>query len=77
MDGDGITDDQDNCRETPNPDQWDTDGDGIGDLCEQGTGGQSVVSEEGCSCSSTGVNPLHLLWGFLMIGALIRRRRAS
>jgi len=33
-DGDGISDDQDNCPNTPNPDQTDSDGDGIGDVCE-------------------------------------------
>jgi len=33
-DGDGILDENDNCPNTPNPDQADTDGDGIGDLCD-------------------------------------------
>lgn len=34
LDGDGIPDNQDNCPNTPNPDQADSDGDGIGDVCE-------------------------------------------
>lgn len=33
-DGDGTLDDLDNCRDTYNADQADTDGDGIGDACE-------------------------------------------
>lgn len=33
-DGDGISDDSDNCPEIENPDQADDDNDGVGDLCE-------------------------------------------
>ena len=33
-DNDGLTDDQDNCPNTPNPDQEDTDGNGVGDACQ-------------------------------------------
>lgn len=33
-DGDGIPDDQDNCPDTPNPDQADSNANGIGDACE-------------------------------------------
>jgi uncharacterized repeat protein (TIGR03803 family) len=34
MDNDGICDDNDNCPNTPNADQQDTDGDGLGDVCD-------------------------------------------
>jgi len=34
IDNDGIDDVDDNCPNTPNPDQLDTDGDGIGDACD-------------------------------------------
>jgi hypothetical protein len=33
-DGDGVSDDEDNCPDTPNPDQEDSDGDGLGDACD-------------------------------------------
>jgi hypothetical protein len=33
-DGDGITDSMDNCKTVPNGGQVDTDGDGLGDLCD-------------------------------------------
>jgi len=36
-DEDGVCDDVDNCPETYNPDQEDTDGDGIGDACDNCT----------------------------------------
>ncbi len=34
QDGDGVPDARDNCREIPNRDQRDTDGDGIGNACD-------------------------------------------
>jgi thrombospondin 2/3/4/5 len=34
-DGDGVTDDRDNCRAASNPDQADADQDGFGDACDR------------------------------------------
>ncbi len=44
-DGDGILDDEDNCPFIHNPDQTDTDEDGIGDLCEPDTDGDGVIDD--------------------------------
>jgi hypothetical protein len=42
-DGDGTEDTEDNCPETPNPDQADGDGDGLGDACDTEPNVQNFV----------------------------------
>jgi len=44
LDGDGVPDAEDNCVEIPNPDQRDTDGDGIGNLCDPDLDKDGVVT---------------------------------
>ena len=42
-DGDGVSDDTDNCPLTINPDQEDFDGDGAGDLCDTDADNDEVL----------------------------------
>ena len=43
-DSDGVLDINDNCPNTPNPDQADTDGDGQGDACDDDIDGDGVLN---------------------------------
>jgi hypothetical protein len=59
-DGDGVCDDEDNCPDDPNPNQFDTDGDRIGDECDDNpfggdsdTGGVSTAADDGGGRSTT------------------------
>lgn len=44
QDGDGVPDARDVCRDVPNPDQRDTDGDGFGNLCDADVDGDGRVT---------------------------------
>jgi hypothetical protein len=52
-DGDGDADENDNCPNVPNADQSDTDGDGLGDVCDPSS--PPFVCDGATDCSSHGV----------------------
>ncbi|SDD88280.1 thrombospondin type 3 repeat-containing protein [Riemerella columbipharyngis] len=45
-DGDGIEDGKDNCPNIANPDQKDTDNDGIGDICDNDIDGDGILNNQ-------------------------------
>ena len=48
LDGDGILDTVDNCPNTPNPDQADTNGDGVGDACSINASAWYCTQDDEC-----------------------------
>ena len=44
-DGDGIVDESDNCPSVSNTDQLDTDGDGVGDVCDTDDDGDGILDD--------------------------------
>ncbi len=77
-DCDGIPDGSDNCPDTPNPDQADSDHNGVGDACQPNPPGPGLtdlgVSGGGCNAGGSG---LGLGAAFAMVAlVLLRRRRA-
>lgn len=47
-DGDGISDEDDNCPENPNADQADNDGDTVGDVCDPDDDNDGIIDSEDC-----------------------------
>jgi len=76
VDEDGVCGDVDLCPDVYDPDQVDTDGDGIGDLCDEDT--KSGDDDGSCGCSILGARRSgtpHLLVLCLLLGLTILRRR--
>ena len=48
LDGDGVLNGVDNCVNTPNPDQADSDDNGVGDVCEDDDGDGIINFEDNC-----------------------------
>jgi hypothetical protein len=75
-DGDGVVNIIDNCAEVANPDQMDTDQDGLGDACARMDSG---VGGGGCSVASVGTTssiPLYLLIPvFILFRRVLRKCR--
>jgi hypothetical protein len=90
LDGDDIADVCDNCLEETNPDQTDSDGDGVGDACTDVSSGDSadpmntgdppgpVWLQGGPACSTLRSHgtPGALFALFLTVGLVLRRRDA-
>ena len=57
LDDDGLRDYEDNCPNTPNPDQVDFDGDGEGDVCDADVDGDSAPNEDD-ECAFTPVGEI-------------------
>ena len=83
VDNDGVMDQNDNCENTPNENQLDNDGDGIGNLCDQDADGDGFDDSYGaaggtlggCDAGRTGSGGYLILCIALVLGIFRRRRR--
>jgi uncharacterized repeat protein (TIGR01451 family) len=69
-DGDGVRDQNDNCPDTPNPDQADANADGIGDECEG-----MAPAQEFCGLCGPGVVTAWAAFAPLLLARRMRPRR--
>ncbi|MEW5851248.1 MAG: DUF4215 domain-containing protein [Myxococcota bacterium] len=78
-DGDGVADDVDNCADVANPDQRDTNGNGVGDACdpEEDLADFEMSGGGGCGCSTSATPPVSsgLLLALAGLAFLWRRRQ--
>lgn len=77
-DGDGVSDATDNCPDDANPDQKDSDDDGIGDICQPGGDVVEPASGgSGCGAAPGGDSPATLLILLLALVVATRKRQEA
>ncbi|MEQ8273996.1 MAG: DUF4215 domain-containing protein [Deltaproteobacteria bacterium] len=79
-DDDGVVNGVDNCPDDANADQLDTDGDGLGDVCDLDANGDGIddrysVAGGGCGCRATQRADGTAWWFVGLIALLMKRRR--